>query len=161
MKNLIKNIVFDIDGVLTDGSFLYDEKGKKYKRFGAHDADGLNLLKKHFNIFFISSDLKGYKISNRRIKDMGFKLEYVKSAKRYNYLKKKGENQTIFVGDGIYDLKLIKKSKYGISTNNAINIVKKYSNYVTKNNGGSGAVFEIACHVYKKILKKNYYEDFI
>ena len=92
---------------------------------------------------------------------MGFKLEYVKSAKRYNYLKKKGENQTIFVGDGIYDLKLIKKSKYGISTNNAINIVKKYSNYVTKNNGGSGAVFEIACHIYKKILKKNYYEDFI
>ena len=31
MKNLIKNIVFDIDGVLTDGSFLYDEKGKNTK----------------------------------------------------------------------------------------------------------------------------------
>ena len=52
MKNLIKNIIFDIDGVLTDGSFLYDEKGKKYKRFGAHDADGLNLLKKYFKLFF-------------------------------------------------------------------------------------------------------------
>ena len=44
---------------------------------------------------------------------MGFKLEYIKSDKRYNYLKKKGQNQTIFVGDGIYDLKLIKRSKYG------------------------------------------------
>lgn len=161
MKNLIKNIIFDVDGILTDGSFLYDDKGKKYKKFGAHDADGLNLLKKYFKIFFISSDLKGYKISNKRIKDMGFKLEYIKSDKRYDYLKKKGRNQTIFVGDGIYDLKLINNCKYGISTNNAISIVKKYSKYVTKNNGGSGAVFEIASHIYKKILKKNYYEDFI
>tara|TARA_X000000950_G_C13599305_1_gene530662 strand:+ start:77 stop:562 length:486 start_codon:yes stop_codon:yes gene_type:complete len=161
MKNSIKNIIFDVDGILTDGSFLYDEKGKKYKSFGAHDADGLDLLKKYFNIFFISSDLKGYKISNKRIKDMGFKLNYIKSNKRYTYLKKKGEKQTIYVGDGIYDLKLIKNCKYAISTNNAINIVKKYSNYVTKKNGGSGAVFEIACHVYRKILKKNYYEDFI
>ena len=161
MKNLIKNIIFDIDGILTDGSFLYDEKGKKYKRFGAHDADGLNLLKKYFKLFFISSDLKGYKISNKRVSDMGFKLNYVKSEKRYDYLMKKCENQTIYVGDGIYDLKLIKKSSYGISTNNAISIVKKHSNYVTKNKGGSGAVFEIACHIYKKILKKSYYEDFI
>jgi len=54
MKNLIKNIIFDVDGILTDGSFLYDEKGKKFKKFGAHDADGLNLLKKYFKIFFIS-----------------------------------------------------------------------------------------------------------
>jgi|TARA_B110000037_G_C17090054_1_gene493648 3-deoxy-D-manno-octulosonate 8-phosphate phosphatase (KDO 8-P phosphatase) len=161
MNSLIQNIIFDVDGVLTDGSFYYSDKGKKYKRFGAHDADGIILLKKYFKVFFISSDLRGYKISSKRIKDMGFKLNYIKSSERYSYLKKKGENQTIFVGDGIYDLKLIKKCKYGISTNNSIDIVKKYSNYVTKNNGGSGAVFEIACHIYKKILKKNYYEDFI
>ena len=68
MKNLIKNIVFDIDGVLTDGSFLYDEKGKKYKRFGAHDADGLDLLRKHFKIFFISSDLKDTKFQIEELK---------------------------------------------------------------------------------------------
>ena len=31
MKNSINNIIFDVDGVLTDGSFYYDEKGKNIK----------------------------------------------------------------------------------------------------------------------------------
>ena len=161
MKNSINNIIFDVDGVLTDGSFYYDEKGKKYKKFGAHDADALILLKKYFKIYFISSDLRGFKISSKRVRDMGFKLNYVKSIERLKFLKKVGEKKTIFVGDGIFDLKLISRCKYGISTNNAIDIVKKNSKFVTRRNGGSGAVFEIACHIYKKILKKNYYEDFI
>ena len=70
MKNSINNIIFDVDGVLTDGSFYYDEKGKKYKKFGAHDADALILLKKYFKIYFISSDLRGFKISSKRIRDI-------------------------------------------------------------------------------------------
>ena len=56
---------------------------------------------------------------------MGFKLNYVKSIERLKFLKKVGEKKTIFVGDGIFDLKLISRCKYGISTN-AIDIVKKF-----------------------------------
>ena len=96
MKNSINNIIFDVDGVLTDGSFYYDEKGKKYKKFGAHDADALILLKKYFKIYFISSDLRGFKISSKRIRDMGFKLNYVKSIERLKFLKKVGEKKNNF-----------------------------------------------------------------
>ena len=63
---------------------------------------------------------------------MGFKLNYVKSIERLKFLKKVGEEKTIFVGDGIFDLKLISRCKYGISTNNAIDIVKEIQNLLQK-----------------------------
>ena len=47
------NFILDVDGVMTTGQFLYSEKGKIYKVFGAHDADGLKLLKSKLNIHFI------------------------------------------------------------------------------------------------------------
>ena len=37
----VKTFVVDVDGVLTDGGFYYDEAGKRYKRFGPDDADAL------------------------------------------------------------------------------------------------------------------------
>ena len=39
------NLVIDVDGVMTTGQFLYSSKGKTYKVFGAHDADGLKLIR--------------------------------------------------------------------------------------------------------------------
>ena len=38
-------LIFDVDGVMTSGQFLYSSNGKVYKIFGAHDSDGLKLLK--------------------------------------------------------------------------------------------------------------------
>ena len=37
--------ISDVDGVLTDGKYLYSKQGKEYKMFGAHDNDGAKLLK--------------------------------------------------------------------------------------------------------------------
>ena len=36
--------VLDVDGVMTNGQFLYSDAGKAYKTFGAHDNDGLKML---------------------------------------------------------------------------------------------------------------------
>lgn len=45
-------IIFDIDGVMTTGQFLYSENGKAYKIFGAHDNDGIKLLKISVKLYF-------------------------------------------------------------------------------------------------------------
>ena len=37
----IKLLVFDVDGVMTDGSITYDENGVEYKTFNAKDGHGL------------------------------------------------------------------------------------------------------------------------
>ena len=77
--------VIDVDGVLTTGQFLYSEKGKAFKIFGAHDADGLKLIKDKVNILFISADKRGFKISKKRIEDMGYPLYHVHESEREGF----------------------------------------------------------------------------
>ena len=50
---ILENFVLDVDGVLTDGTFYYSEKGKIMKKFGPHDSDGLKLIADLIKIEFI------------------------------------------------------------------------------------------------------------
>jgi 3-deoxy-D-manno-octulosonate 8-phosphate phosphatase (KDO 8-P phosphatase) len=155
MKKNNKNLFFilDVDGVLTSGQFIYSERGKVQKIFGAHDSDGLDLIKNHLKILFISSDKRGFKISSKRVKDMGFKLYYVANQQRFKFVEKYNFQDVIFMGDGVYDAEIIKNSKYGIAPRNAVNEAKKKADYITKRNGGDGAVYEACLHLLRKIIK--------
>ena len=61
-----KNLIIDIDGVMTDGKFYYSVDGKILKAFGADDHDALSILKKYMNIIFVTGDKKGFKISKKK-----------------------------------------------------------------------------------------------
>ncbi len=148
------NFVLDVDGVLTTGQFLYSEKGKVYKIFGPHDADGLRLVKDKLNIFFISADKRGFKISKKRIKDMGFKLILVDEKERYSYFKKKfGFEKTIFMGDGIFDASVIKDCFFGIAPSNARIEAKNWANYITPSKSGEGAVCDACIKINKLFFR--------
>ena len=87
---LPKYFLLDVDGVMTTGHFIYSKKGKEYKIFGPDDHDALKLLKKFIKIEFITSDLKGFSISKKRIKDdMGFDINHVPMKNRIEWAKKK------------------------------------------------------------------------
>lgn len=145
------NFLLDVDGVLTDGTFYYNSKGKIFKKFGAHDNDFLNLISKKFNIFFISSDKRGFHISKKRVKDMGYKIFYASNENRYKFIKKKFIlNELVFMGDGYHDVKILKESKIGIAPKNAIPEAQKVAKLVTKNTGGKGAVAEACRYLSKK-----------
>ena len=149
------NFLLDVDGVLTDGTFYYNNKGKILKKFGAHDNDFLSLISKKFDIFFISSDKRGYPISKKRVNDMGYKIFYVANENRYKFVKKKFIlSKLIFMGDGYYDIKILRESKIGISPKNAIPEAKKVADFVTKNTGGKGAVAEACKYLLKKFKIK-------
>lgn len=146
------NLVIDVDGVMTTGQFLYSEKGKVLKVFGPHDTDGLKLLKKKLNIAFISADKRGFKISKKRIDDMGYKIFHVKDGIRYEWIKEKfGLENTIFIGDGIFDAPIIRDCKYGIAPANARVEAKKWAKYVTPSKAAEGAVCD-ACIKINKVF---------
>ena len=42
----IKAVLFDVDGVLTDGSLTFTEEGKELKTFNAKDGQGIVMLVK-------------------------------------------------------------------------------------------------------------------
>lgn len=149
------NFIIDVDGVMTTGQFLYSANGKAYKVFGPHDADGLKMIRDKVNIIFITSDKLGFPISQKRIGDMGYPIEIVSEQERYNYIKEKyGFENTIFMGDGIFDATVLKASKFGIAPKNARKEAREAADFVTSSNSAEGAVCDACLEIKKRLLKE-------
>jgi len=153
MENKKYTFVLDVDGVLTDGSFLYDSNGKAYKVFGPDDADALKALSKFVNIVFTSQDKRGFLISKKRVEDMGFTLENVGSKDRVNFMEENyGLENCIYMGDSFLDVPALCASEYGISTCASDPLAQQWSDYVTEREGGHRAVSEACFWIAKNIL---------
>lgn len=150
----MKHLVLDVDGVFTTGQFLYTIDGKFAKVFGPHDNDGIKLIKKYLDVQVISADHRGFEITKKRIaEDMGLPLSLVKEEDRLNWFRKNFElDKTIYIGDGIWDVKVFEIVGYSIAPNNAFYLAKEKANYVTRHNGGEGAVAEACLHILKEFF---------
>ena len=149
-KNIPKYFILDVDGVITNGQMIYDKNGKKYKIFGQDDHDSLKIIKKYMNIFFISGDKIGFKISKKRVEDMGFKIKFLPANKRTSWLQNTfGLENCIYMGDGIFDHLVMKKVLYSIAPNGCLDHVSKTANFKTKNYPGNRAVAEAVIHILK------------
>ena len=135
----------DVDGVLTDGTFVYSRQGKIQKTFGPDDSDALKLLAKYIEIQFVTADYRGLRISRRRIEDMGFIVNLVPSSDRYRWLEDLHPLSKIaYMGDSFLDAELLAATEVGIAPANSHPLAKASADYVTENNGGNRAVAE-AC----------------
>ena len=151
-----KFFILDVDGVLTNGQFIYTSKGKVMKVFGPDDHDALNLLKDKLEIRFITGDVKGFGISKKRIvDDMNFPLDIVSTHQRINWIKKRYDVKSlIYMGDGIFDNIVMKNVYYSIAPNNASLLAKDYADYVTNTSGGDRAVAEACIHILNKFFNE-------
>lgn len=141
-----KVVVSDVDGVLSTGQFLYDTTGKVFKIFGAHDTDGVKLLKSNnIDLFFVSADKHGFGITSKRISDIGCSVTLVSEQDRYSYINNLyGLSNVIYIGDGYYDAKILRDCAYGICPKSGRIEAKMYARYVTPSNAGEGAFLD-AC----------------
>lgn len=163
MKNKvkIKNLIIDVDGVMTDGGFYYTVEGKVMKKFGPDDVDALTLIEDKLNVHFISGDKRGLPITKKRIADdMGFKLDLVSTFERLGWIKEHFDpKETIYIADGIFDGIVFKKVAYSIAPSNAFEGTKRLANFVTKNKGGQGALAEAIIHILKIFFHQNFNVD--
>jgi 3-deoxy-D-manno-octulosonate 8-phosphate phosphatase (KDO 8-P phosphatase) len=155
-----KNFILDVDGVFTDGKFNYSSQGKVLKTFGDADSDALSLLKQYFHIEMITGDKRGFEISKKRIEtDMKYTISLVSTFERASWIANKFNlNETIYMGDGIYDSLVFDKVGYGISPSNAFFKTKEKANFVTNVKGGEGAVAEACVHILESILGLDFHE---
>ena len=151
-----KHFVLDLDGVFTDGKFYYTNEGKYMKAFGADDHDALILLSELLDIQVVSADVKGFEISKKRIQiDMGLKIDLVPAKERPLWISQRFNcDETIYMGDGIFDHLVFSKVCYSIAPANALDFTKSKANFVTKNSGGERAVAEACLHILNKFFKE-------
>lgn len=146
--NKIKILVSDVDGVLTDSGAYYSGDGIELKKFNIRDGMGMVLLRK-----------AGYKIAivtteNTKIVEKRAERLQVDDLIQGSYNKMEAIEKLIikyslkweeiaFIGDDINDIAVMEKVGFSAAPANATAINKKIADYVTKLDGGHGAVREV------------------
>lgn len=153
----IKLFVTDVDGIMTDGTLVYDHKGHELKMFNVLDGLGLKLLQQQgIEVAIISS--RNSAAVSQRAKDLEIKHVFQgKEDKRATlselilHLHLQPE-QVAYIGDDLQDLALIKYVGLGITVPNAHPVVREQARWQTIAKGGQGAVRE-CCDLILKAQK--------
>lgn len=145
----VKLLLLDVDGVLTDGRIIYDSRGHDLKFFDVHDGMGVHVLKKT-GIPTILVTAKGSRAIGPRARDMHVDAVFADVSPKTKILDKvkrtyrvSGE-ELCFVGDDLVDICLMKKVGFAVAVANACPEVKRSGHYITRHEGGRGAVREVA-----------------
>ena len=144
----IKVLIFDVDGVLTDGQIFVipnaEGHGIEAKGFAAHDGLGISLGRLGGLRIGIITKRSSQTVAIRA-NDLKLEFIYQGQAHKMNaindILAKTGAtlDQLAYVGDDIVDLPVMRQSGLSIATANARKEVKAAAHYVTPNPGGFGA----------------------
>lgn len=152
----VKVFVFDIDGVLTDGSLLATEDGQLLRKMNIKDGYALQLaVKKGYKVWVISgghseaarSRLNKLGITEVHIgvKDKKALLLELIAASNSSY------EQTLYMGDDIPDYAVMQLCGLPCCPNDAVAEIRQLSKYISPVNGGMGCVRDVV----EKVLKLN------
>ena len=150
----IRLVLFDVDGVLTDGSLYIGPDGEIFKSFNAKDGVAIALLKKY--------GIKVGVISGKASKALDFRITQLKfdyaitgcndKLAALNEIMKSAclnQDQIAFVGDDIIDIPVMNEVGLGIAPMDAHELVINCATHVTQAKGGGGVARETAEFILK------------
>ena len=159
---MINLVIFDFDGVFTDGKFYFDNNKNCKKCYNAKDAYSLIMLKNNNIKRAIITNDKEISIENaphifNRLDKVSLGSDKPKLDVLDTWLNEYGYkyDEVAYIGDDLPDIPVIKKVGFSGCPNDAVKDVKDVSQYVCKNKGGDGAVREFV----DLIIKKNILES--
>lgn len=163
----IKAVIFDVDGVLTDGKIVYGNYGDELKFFDVQDGFAMLLLKAAYIHTFIISGKSSRIILKRAQETRVTKVFQNVNDKLavYQKLKKKfslSDEDFCYIGDDMPDLPVMSRVGFACAVANAQEEIKNKAHYVTQRSGGNGAVREVvniilkAQNKWQEVTKKYY-----
>ncbi|PKN79619.1 MAG: 3-deoxy-D-manno-octulosonate 8-phosphate phosphatase [Candidatus Cloacimonetes bacterium HGW-Cloacimonetes-1] len=152
----IRMMIFDCDGVLTDGKIIYSGEMLESKNFDAHDGMGFFLLNRAGLIPAVITG-RSSKALSRRCEDL--KIPHVlQGIKRKlditeELLSKLGLNfsQVIYMGDDWNDIPVMQLAALSCCPADAMPEIRNITDYIATRNGGQGAARECIDYVLKNI----------
>lgn len=148
----IKLIIFDVDGVMTDGSITYDEDGKEYKTFNAKDGHGIVRMN---NAGFITAIITAR--NNGTVKQRAENLNITELYQGYKHklpaleeLKKKYNlslQNIAYMGDDLPDICVLAGVGLAACPADAVKEVQEICNFKSAYCGGKGAVRELCDYI--------------
>jgi 3-deoxy-D-manno-octulosonate 8-phosphate phosphatase (KDO 8-P phosphatase) len=144
----IKMLILDVDGVMTDGRIIMDDEGRQLKNFDVRDGHGLKIIQRYGIKVVILTGRKS-EVVNHRAHDLEIKEIYQGALNKKEVFQKillkhnLAASAVAFIGDDIIDIPVLRQVGFSVAVADAVDVVKKSVDYVTKHKGGRGAVREI------------------
>ena len=144
----IRLLIFDVDGVLTDGSLFVGDDGQEYKSFYSRDGLGMTMLQNTGVIIGIITG-RTSQVVKHRMQLLGVKYVF---QGRTNKLPAFHElchtlnltpEQVAFVGDDVIDVPVLNKVGLAVAVGDAHDSILPYTHWQTKAMGGRGAAREV------------------
>lgn len=148
----IKAILFDVDGVLTDGGIIYDDNGIEYKKYNVKDGQIISHLKRFGFVVGAITGRESDVVKNRcnelkldfhkhGVKDK--LLEYQVFKTEYNLT----DEQIAYIGDDIIDLSILVRCGLSATPADARAYIKESVDIITDSKGGEGVFRDIADYI--------------
>lgn len=144
----IRLLIFDVDGVLTDGSLFIGDDGQEYKAFHSQDGHGMKMLQASgVDIAIITG--RQSKVVSHRMDSLGIDHVYqgqLEKLPAYEQLLDKlnlQASQVAYVGDDVVDLPVMTRVGFAVAVQDAHNLVKQHSHWIAPSRGGRGAAREV------------------
>ena len=144
----LRMMIFDVDGVLTDGRVIYMDDGAEIKEFDAQDGHGIKLLQRAgIEVALISG--RACRAVEHRALGLGIDRVYqgskVKTEPYEQLLADTGlkEHETGFMGDDLIDIPVMRRAGFAVAVPNGAPHIFPYAHYITRASGGRGAAREV------------------
>lgn len=145
----VKLMVFDVDGIMTDGTLFLADDGQEFKGFNSLDGHGLKMLKSTGVELAIITG-RTSKVVEHRARNLGITHLHQGAHDKLTVYRQLLEDlslqpeQTAFMGDDVVDLPVMRRAGLAVTVPAAPDLVKAHSHYITRREAGHGAVRE-AC----------------
>jgi 3-deoxy-D-manno-octulosonate 8-phosphate phosphatase (KDO 8-P phosphatase) len=145
----IKLLLLDVDGVLTDGRIILDDRGVETKHFDVRDGQGIVLLMRaSIEVGLITA--RNSKAVRYRAKELGLRIMrqgVQNKATTYGEIRRQSglaETQIAYIGDDIGDAEILRRVGLAVTVKDGWEELFRSVDYVTERPGGRGAVREVA-----------------
>ena len=152
----VTTFIFDIDGVLTDGTVLVLRDGLQARQMHVKDGFGLQMaMKNGYQVFVISGGIS--EESKKRLEFLGLKEVHIGVTDKTKFVsdllagKKLKWEEVLYMGDDLPDLPLMNKVGLSCCPADAVHEIRTAAKYISPINGGWGCVRDVI----EKVLKVN------
>lgn len=144
---LVRLAIFDVDGVMTDGTLYIGGDGEAFKAFNILDGHGLKMLQASGVATAIISGRASQAVARRASElDIAHVVQGSSDkAQAFERLRAQlglDAASCAFMGDDLPDLPVMRLAGFAVAVANAVEAVKQAAHYVTRASGGRGAVRE-------------------
>lgn len=154
---MIKMLITDVDGTLTDGKIYMGPNGEVMKAFNIKDGYALHELLPELNIIPVIVTGRKSQIVDLRANELKVKEVHQGVKNKREKIEELAQKYSIqlseiaFIGDDVSDIECIKACGLGACPNDGIEEAKAVAKFIASANGGEGAVRELAEFIAKNL----------